>query len=69
MKITARDRKWLTHFAEGNENVPDRMGPQGISNFVTRGWIIRMESFQDFDAPRYRLTPKGVAAHQELNSN
>jgi len=67
MKITKQSRNWLRHFAEGNENLPKGMGPVGITNFVTHKLIVRMENFEDFGEPRYRLTPKGLALYQESN--
>lgn len=67
-RITKRDRNWLTHFARGYRERPPGMGPQGVSNFVSRNWIIRLERDEPFGPELYRLTPEGLKAHQELGA-
>jgi hypothetical protein len=66
MKLTKRDIEQLSHFAAGNFNVPKGMGGVAITNFIQRGWIVRIESPPDNVAPRYRLESKGLAAFQAI---
>lgn len=68
MKVTKRDFEWLRHFAEGGRDRPKGMGPQGVSNFVSRKWIVRVDREMPFGPELYRLEPEGMAAYQRMRS-
>lgn len=69
MKITKRDCDWLEHFASGGRERPRGMGPDGVYNFVSRKWIIRVERDVDFGPELYRLTQEGLAALERIRRN
>ena len=64
MTPTPKEIKWLAHFASGERERPFGMGPCGVSNFVGRKWILRIERAKDFGPELYRLTPYGLTIYE-----
>ena len=66
---TPQERTWLRYFAAGGRERPTGMGAVKVTNFVSRGWIIRIERDEPFGPELYRLTPLGVSTQEAAGAD